>query len=50
MKTKILTSILVGILVISFISAGLAIAANGNGAGLVRVPVLIGFKQVSGAK
>jgi len=48
MKTKILTSILVGILVISFISAGLAIAANGNGAGLVRVPVLIGFKQVPG--
>jgi len=48
MKTKILTSILVGILVISFISVGIAVAANGNGAGLVRVPVLIGFKQVPG--
>ena len=48
MKTKILTSILVGILVISFISVGFAIAANGNGAGLERVPVLIGFKQVPG--
>jgi len=48
MKAKILTSILVGILVISFISAGLAIAANGNGAGLERVPVFIGFRQTPG--
>jgi len=48
MKAKILTSILVGILVISFISVGFAIAANGNGAGLERVPVFIGFRQTPG--
>jgi subtilisin family serine protease len=48
MKAKILTSILVGILVISFISVGFVVAANGNGAGLERVPVLIGFHQVPG--
>jgi subtilisin len=47
MKARILTSILVGV-VISILSVGLAIGANGNGAGLNRVPVLIGFKHVPG--
>jgi len=48
MKTKILTSILVGVLVTCFVSTELAIAANGNGAGLERVPVFIGFRQTPG--
>ncbi len=48
MKTKILISILVGMLVISFVSAVLAIPANDNAVGLERVPVLIGFTQVPG--
>jgi len=48
MKTKILTSILLGVLVTCFVSTGLAAAANGNGAGLERVPVFIGFRQTPG--
>jgi len=48
MKTKILTSILLSVLVTCFVSNGLAIAANGNGAGLERVPVFIGFRQTPG--
>jgi len=48
MKTKILTSILVGVLVTCFVSTGFAAAANGNGAGLERVPVFIGFRQTPG--
>jgi len=48
MKTKILTSILLGVLVTCFVFTGLAAAANGNGAGLERVPVFIGFKQTPG--
>lgn len=48
MKDKILTSILVGVLVTCFVSTGFAAAANGNGAGLERVPVFIGFRQTPG--
>jgi len=48
MKTKILTSILLGVLVTCFVFTGLAAAANGNGAGLERVPVFIGFRQTPG--
>ena len=48
MKTKILTSILLGVLVTCFVSPGMATAANGNGAGLERVPVFIGFRQTPG--
>jgi len=48
MKTKILISILVGMLVIPFVSAVLAIPANDNAVGVERVPVLIGFRQVPG--
>lgn len=48
MKTKILISILVGLLVIPFVSAVLAIPANDNAGGPERVPVLIGFSQTPG--
>jgi len=48
MKTKILISILVGMLVISFVSAVLAIPANDNAVGVERVPVFIGFRQTPG--
>jgi len=48
MKTKILTSILLSVLVTCFVFTGLAAAANGNGAGLERVPVFIGFRQTPG--
>jgi subtilisin len=48
MRVRIPKSILVGLLAICVLSVGLAIAATGNGAGLDRVPVLIGFKQVPG--
>lgn len=48
MKTKILISILIGMLVIPFVSAVLAIPANDNASGVERVPVLIGFTQTPG--
>jgi subtilisin len=48
MRTKIFAAVLVGVLVISCVSAALAIPANDNAAGLERVPVLIGFSRVPG--
>jgi len=48
MKTNTLTKLLAGAIVIACFCMGLAIAASENAAGLNRVPVLIGFKQVPG--
>jgi len=48
MRAKVAKSILAGVLVVCFVSAGPAGAANDNAGGPERVPVLIGFRQTPG--